>query len=345
MFGLKSLEKQLSNPKIQNLGKNKEKNIIKSNKIISNKRNNNSIPVESNQVMLIKNTSILKNNKNNKNKKNRNTNNNSSEPFISGEITLIKDPSILKNNKEFPTFEYEGCHGFQTVKITLNKKEDVIKADGGAMNYMGGNINMDTKMLGGGGVFNFFGKVVSAVAKPLSGSSLFYNEFKLSGDEPDIVTFSSPNPGNIGCFYIPANKSFNFVSDTYICSTSNLEISTNIRTGGFLLGYGLTFVNVRANSTAGLIWCSAFGDVIDIKLKQGKSIKVDNGVLLGFNPEININTRPVSGFKSLFLSGEGFISEISNKNNKDIDIDIYLQSRSKISYNDYISHIAKNAVR
>ena len=47
------------------------------------------------------------------------------------------------------------------------------------------------------------------------------------------------------------------------------------------------------------------------------------------------------GFKSLLFSGEGLISNIVNNDNKNINI--YLQSRSNISYNDYISDIAKKA--
>ena len=271
------------------------------------------------------------------NLKRQNIKTNNKNPFYSNDIKLIKDPSILKNNTEFSGFEYEGGYGFQTIKIKLNPNS-TIRADAGAMNYMGGNISMNTNLLGGAGILS---GLMGAVSRGFSGSSAFYNIFENKGSKIDVVTFSSPNPGNIGCFYIPSGKSFDFISDSYICSTSNLKITTNIRFGGLLLGYGLAFVSVVAESGPGLVWCSSFGDVIDIELKPRESIKIDNGVLLGFDPTIQIRTDKVGGFKSLLFSGEGLISNIVNNDNKNINI--YLQSRSNIAYNDYISDIAKKA--
>ena len=329
----KSTEKK-PNIKITNTKISKSLNIRKSNVNKQNKINNKKT-FSSNKNTVLSDKITVSSNKNTvlSNKKTFSSNKNT---VLSDKITLIKDPSILRNNTEFPGFEYEGGYGFQTVKIKLNPTS-TIRADAGAMNYMGGDISMNTNLLGGGILSGLMG----AVSRGFSGSSTFYNIFENKGKDIDVVTFSSPQPGNIGCFYIPSGKSFNFVSDTYICSTSNLKISTNPRFGGLLLGYGLFFVNVESKSGPGLVWCSSFGDVIDIKLKKGESIKIDNGVLLGFDPTIKIKTDKVGGFKSFFLSGEGIISHITNNENDDINI--YLQSRSKISYNDYISDIAKKA--
>lgn len=310
------------NPLLQNNGNIKNnKNKNKKNNKNNSKKNNNKPNAKLSNIKI---NEKLKNNK----------------EFTSQNIILIKDPAILRNNKEFPTFEYEGGDGFQCVKMKLNTNHQ-IRADGGTMNYMSGNIKMETKLLGGG-LFNFFGKAASAVGRTLSGSSAFYNIFHTTNDKEGFVNFSSVQPGNVGCFYIPAGKNFSFVSDTYICSTPNLEITTNLRMGGFLLGYGLAFVKVTANNGHGLVWCGAFGNVIDKKLAPDESIKIDNGVLLGFDSNIKITSKSVGGFKSFLFSGEGIVSEIHNDSK--IPIDIYLQSRSKIFYNDYISDIAKKAV-
>jgi len=271
---------------------------------------------KNNDIILTKNS--LKNNKNKK--------------FSSNDIILIKDPLKLKNNEEFPKFEYEGGDGFNCVKVTL-KNNQSIRADAGAMNYMSDNIKIETKT---GSIFN-------SILRPLSGSSMFYNIFynsnKNNTKKNGIVNFSGVNPGNVGCFYIPRGKSFNFVSDSYICSTVNLDVKTNIRFGGLILGYGLTFVNVKAINDNELVWCSSFGNVIEIILNPGESIKIDNGVLLGFDADIAINTKLIGGFTTTLFSGEGLISNITNKNN--FAITVYLQSRSRIAYNDYISNISK----
>lgn len=273
---------------------------------------------KNNDIILTKNQ--VKNNKN-KNKK-----------FSSNDIILIKDPLKLKNNEEFPKFEYEGGDGFKCVKVTL-KNNQSIRADAGAMNYMSDDIKIETKT---GSIFN-------SILRPLSGSSMFYNIFynsnKNNTKKNGIVNFSGVNPGNVGCFYIPRGKSFNFVSDSYICSTVNLDVNTNIRFGGLILGYGLTFVNVKAINNDELVWCSSFGDVIEIILNPAESIKIDNGVLLGFDADIAINTKLIGGFTTTLFSGEGLVSNITNKNN--FAITVYLQSRSRIAYNDYISNISK----
>lgn len=256
-----------------------------------------------------------------KNKINNKKNNNNR--FNKTVISLIKNPKLLKDNKAFPEFEYEGGDGFKTVKIILNKDQE-IRADAGAMNYMSSSINIRTTT----------GSVFGALGRMLSGSSAFYNIFYNNDNTPKDVTFSGVNPGSVGCFYIPNGKSFNLVSDSYICSTTNLDISTNIRLGGFITGYGLTFVNVKSSNGDGLIWGASFGEVIEKIIEPGNSIKIDNGVLLGFDANVNINTRLIGGFTTTLFSGEGLVSEIKNNDSKPIRI--FLQGRSKIAYIDYI---------
>ena len=249
--------------------------------------------------------------------------------FKSNYICLINNLELLKNNKEFPKFEYEGPDGFKSVKFLLNKGES-IRADGGSMNYMSSNIRIKTTS--GSNIFGAFGRI-------FSGSTFFYNIFYNDKDKPGEVNFSGVIPGNIGCFYIPKGKSFNLVDDTYICSTPNIDITTNIKFGGFLLGYGLTFVNINAKLSDGLIWGESFGDIIEKKLKPNEAIKIDNGILIGFEDNVELNTQPIGGLKSTLFSDEGMVTEIVNYNN--FEIKIFLQNRSKTSYIKYIREHVK----
>jgi uncharacterized protein (AIM24 family) len=245
-------------------------------------------------------------------------------------IFLVVSPIQTKNSNLCPDYQYEGGEGFKCVKFNLKKGEE-IRSEGGAMNYIKNDIEIETKSNG------FF----SSIFRTFSGSSFFFNIFRNVSDKPGSVTFSGVNPGDIGCFYIPSGKKFNFVSDTYICSTTNLNINTNIRFGGLLLGYGLTFVQVESsNNNPGLIWISSFGRVTELILEPGESAKIDNGVLLGFDADININTEFVGGIMSTLFSGEGIISKIININ-QNKKISIFLQGRSKIQYIRYIQTISK----
>jgi uncharacterized protein (TIGR00266 family) len=255
-----------------------------------------------------------------------NTNN---KKFKSNYICLINNLELLKNNKEFPKFEYEGPDGFKCIKILLNEGES-IRADGGSMNYMSSNIKIKTTS--GSNIFGAFSRI-------LSGSTFFYNIFYNDKDKQGEINFSGVIPGNIGCFYIPKGKNFTLVNDTYICSTPNIEISTNIKFGGFLLGYGLTFVDINSKLGDGLIWGASFGNIIEKVLKPNESIKVDNGILFGFEENIELSTQSIGGLKSTLFSNEGLISEIRNNNN--FETRIFLQSRSKTSYIKYIKMHSK----
>lgn len=267
----------------------------------------------------------------NKSHEKKSNQNKSDKPFSSNKVVLIKNNnSSIKNNGNFPNFKYEGGDGFDTVKFTLKPNES-IRADGGSMNYMTDQINVKTTT----------GSVTGALWRKLSGSTAFYNIFKNeSKDDNGLISLSSILPGSIGCFYIPKGESFLLVSNSYIASTPELDISTALKFGGLVLGYGLTFVKVTAKNEAGLVWASSLGNIVPITLKPNESISVDNGILLGFDSSIKINTKLIGGFFSTFFSGEGFISKIKNENNHPITI--YLESRSKIAYKQYIKDISKS---
>ena len=273
-----------------------------------------------------------KNNTKNKIKNTKNNNNNNNNKYVLNKttISLIKNPTLfLKENKNYPIFSYEGGDGFQCVRFTL-KPQQSIRADAGVMNYMDSSIKINTST----------GNVWSAFGRMFSGSSFFYNIFTNEGNHNGTINFSGINPGNIGAFYIPKGQSLNLVSDSYVCSTPNLVITTNVRFGGVILGYGLTFVHIEAIESDGIAWGASFGNVIEKKIKPNESLKIDNGVIMGFEANTEIHTNTVGGFTSTFFSGEGLVSKITNKGTKPLRM--FLQSRSKIAYLSYLKNILKN---
>jgi len=243
-------------------------------------------------------------------------------------ISLIKNKEV--NIVNIPTFTYEGGSGFKCVKIKL-KPNEYINADAGAMNYMDNSIKISTQT----------GNLGKAFGRLFSGSSFFFNTFTNKGDKIASINLSSVHPGNIGAFYIPKGQKINIVSSSYICSTNNLSISTNVRFGGLLLGYGLTFVDVEATDSDGIVWAASFGNTIEKILSPGDSIKVDNGILMAFERDEGIHTNLVGGITSTLFSGEGLVSKIQNKGNEPTRL--WLQSRSQSAYLNYIkSKIHKN---
>lgn len=261
---------------------------------------------------------------NNKSNKNGNKNKTKKKNNNKNSVYLIKDSVSFNKNNNIPNYKYEGGSGYECIRFKL-KKNQSIRADAGAMNYMENSINIETQT---GNLQNAFGRLFSQ-------SSFFYNIFTNTAEKPATINFSNSSPGSIGAFYIPKGKSLNLVSDSYICSTPNLKINTNIKVGGILLGYGFTFVNVEAIDSYGIVWASSLGKVIEKIIKPGEAIKIDNGIFIGFEPSTEIHTNTVGGIFSTIFSGEGFVSKIENKSDTN-NLKMFLQPRSKISYLDYL---------
>ena len=252
--------------------------------------------------------------------------------FDSTQITLVKNPNILKNHN-FPSFTYIGTDGFTSLEFNLYKDE-TIRVNNGMLNFMDSNIETITKT-------NSFWK---GFMRKLSGSSFFFNLFTNTSETPQRLHLSSPFIGNIYAFYIPPHTKFYTIESSYICSTPNIDVTTKFKLGGLLTGYGVTYVKAKTNDTAGLLWVSSFGPIVPMVIKPNESIKIDNGILLGFGENITMNTRLFNGVKGLFFSGEGLVTEIKNENklNEGKNIIIYLQSKSLYSFANYISSSMKS---
>lgn len=242
-------------------------------------------------------------------------------------LQLIKD-KIFKSNG-LPSFGYEGGSGFRCVKVALKPGES-IEADAGCMNYMDNSIEINTQT----------GNLGKAFGRLFSGSSFFFNTFTNKGNKTALINLSSVHPGDIGAFYLPKGQKINLVSSSYICSTTGLSITTNVRFGGLLLGYGLTFVDIEAKDSDGIIWAASFGNAIERVLAPGDAIKVDNGILMAFERDEGIESNFVGGITSTLFSGEGLVSKIQNKGKEPTRL--WLQSRSQTAYLNYIkSKISK----
>ena len=265
----------------------------------------------------------------NKQQNKKNTPNNYNKK--KNEIFLISNIDKFKNKSRFPRFELEGSDNSECVKFYLKKGES-IRANGGAMNYMSRDVMIDTRT----------DSLLNTVGRLASGSTIFYNLFSNEIDQEQFITFSGVNLGNTACFYIPKGKKIKLVSESYICSTPNLRIYGKAALGGIITGYGLFYVIVEALESDGLVWASSFGKVLEIELKPEEVIKVDNGILLGMDDDLAMESMSVGGIKSFFLSGEGLITKITNISNTNKYI--FLESRSKLAFSDYIRQIVDSQI-
>ncbi|MBY9005277.1 MAG: TIGR00266 family protein [Candidatus Lokiarchaeota archaeon] len=204
---------------------------------------------------------------------------------------MLKDESILK-------YEIKGSPSFAHVAITLDKPGQDIIAEGGAMIYMDGHIQMTTKSSGG---------IMKGLKRTLSGESMFQNYFSLpEGSNQGTVVFSHGVPGDIIHLHLKQGEKWVLSRDGYICSTMGIAISTKASGKQFFGGEGLFQTTVTAEKE-GDIWLGGYGMVEKHEIKQDQEFLVDTSIMMAYSANIQHKVSKVGGKKSFILGGEGFV--------------------------------------
>lgn len=184
----------------------------------------------------------------------------------------------------------------QTVEIELDPGEGV-RAEAGAMLYMSDGVQMQTGT--DGGLFRGFKRM-------LTGESFFITTFLHNGRGKGHVAFSAPYPGKI----IPLELDelggqFLCQKDSFLCAARGIEIEVAFtrRLGAGLFG-GEGFILQRLEGH-GRAFVHAGGTVIERRLGQGETLRVDTGCLVAFSPTVDYDIQFVGGFKNALFGGEG----------------------------------------
>ena len=207
----------------------------------------------------------------------------------------------MSNEKEKSFFKYDitGGPAFAVVKITLENPGHQIRAEGGAMVYMDGHVNMETKSAGG---------VMRGLKRKFSGESMFQNFFSISDGSPlGNIAFAHGAPGDIIHFHLEQGEEWILSRDAYICGSTSIAVTSKM--GGFksvLGGEGLMLTKIMAESE-GDVWIGGYGLVERHELAPGQEFVVDNGVMMAYSADIQHKVSKVGGRKSFFLGGEGIV--------------------------------------
>ncbi|MBU6954853.1 MULTISPECIES: TIGR00266 family protein [unclassified Hahella] len=196
-------------------------------------------------------------------------------------------------------------HDMQMVEVELDPGETVI-AEAGAMNYMTGGIEFETKMGDGSDPEQgFFSKLFSAGKRMMTGESLFMTHFTNSGHGKQQVSFAAPYPGSI----VPvdlANQGGTIIcqKDSFLAAAMGTRISVefNRRLGsGFFGGEGFVLQKLEGD---GMAFIHACGTVVEKRL-DNETLRLDTGCLVAFTPSISYEIEMVKGIRSMFFGGEG----------------------------------------
>ena len=205
------------------------------------------------------------------------------------------------------SFRIEGKpdYGFVTVKLAQG---EMVKVEASAMATMDSHIEMKTKMKGG-------------FSRLLSGENLFINEFSAAGAAGEIG-IAPAAPGDLLHRYLE-NETIYLQNSCFVACSPNINVEAKWQglTKGFFGGQGLFLV--RAVGT-GDLWFNTYGAAIEIDVTD--EYVVDTGNVVAFTEGLEYKVTKVGGYKSLFLSGEGFVCRFSGKGK------VWLQTRTPDSF-------------
>ncbi len=200
----------------------------------------------------------------------------------------------------------------QLVEIELDTNE-AVRAEAGAMMYMGPGIKMQTSTGGG---------LLKGLKRAITGESFFITSFTHEGSGKGYVAFGAPYPGKI----IPLDLtelggSFLCQKDSFLCAANGIDIELALTKkigAGLFGGEGFILQRLKGN---GLAFVHAGGTIIEKDLAAGETIRVDTGCITAFAESVKYDIQLAGGFKNALFGGEGLVLATLTGPGK-----IYLQS-------------------
>ncbi len=181
----------------------------------------------------------------------------------------------------------------QMVTLHLGEGESIY-AEAGAMVNMSGNMQLTTNMKGG---------LFKGLKRMVSGESLFMTEFAPQGGE-GFVSFAGNIPGKIFPITLESGE-FLAQKDAFLCSEHGIDLDiafTKKLRSGFFGGEG--FILQRLSGT-GMAFLHCCGDIIEMTLKPGEVMKVETGLVVGFEPTVEYSIAVAGGVSTVLFGGEG----------------------------------------
>jgi uncharacterized protein (TIGR00266 family) len=170
-----------------------------------------------------------------------------------------------------------------------------IYAEAGSMVNMSGNVAMESQLKGG---------LISGIKRAVAGESLFLTRFSAQ-DSRGFVSFGGTVPGKIFAVEIAPGKAFIAQRESFLCCDDDVELdvafTANIPAGLFG-GHGFIFQRMTGSGTAVLHCC---GDIIELTLKPGEVVKVQTGLVVGFDDTVTYDISLAGGITTALFGGEG----------------------------------------
>jgi len=182
----------------------------------------------------------------------------------------------------------------QTVDVWLEAGESVYTEKGG-MAWMSPNIAMETSGKGG---------LLKGLGRMMSGESFFLTTYTCT-EGRGLVAFASEFPGKVLPFRLEQGQSIICQKDAFMVAESGVELSMHFRKklgAGFFGGEGFILQKLTGPGT---VFVEIAGEITEYDLKDGQTLKIDQGHLAIMEPTVEFDITRVKGLKNILFSGEG----------------------------------------
>jgi len=180
------------------------------------------------------------------------------------------------------------------------KKDESITAEAGALVFMQGDIQIDTKTRSG---------ILKTLKVSILGNESFFVNKYTAKHDGCILGLTGPPVGDIIDIPINSNAGFIVQSGSYIASTPDVDIDTKWQ--GFTKGiFGSELFMLKATGD-GTVFCNAYGGIIKKQILSGETFVLDNYHLVALSINSDYEVTKFGGLKNTILGGEGLVTKIT----------------------------------
>lgn len=182
----------------------------------------------------------------------------------------------------------------QMATIDLQPGEGIF-AEAGSMVNMSGNMAMEAQLKGG---------LLAGLKRAVTGDSLFLTRFTPK-DRAGFVSFAGTMTGKIFSVRIAEGKDFIAQKSSFLCCEEpvSLDIAFTRKLGAGLFG-GEGFILQRMTGT-GTAFLHCCGDIIELNLQEGEVVRVQTGLVVGFEDTVAYDIALAGGITTALFGGEG----------------------------------------
>lgn len=181
-----------------------------------------------------------------------------------------------------------------SLDIQMKRGESVFTESGG-MAWMQGEMEMKTNARGG---------LWRSLTRSFSGESFFLTSYTCK-DERARITFTSEFIGSIVPLELAKGESRICQKDAFMAAEDSVELRSHFRKklgAGLFGGQGFILQKIEG---PGIAWIEVNGDVREIDLARGESIRVDPLHTVMHEPSVTYDIKRIKGVRNVIFGGEG----------------------------------------